>query len=236
MGIFRIPLRHVFPDPNQADASGLLGVGGDLDPRRITLAYRLGIFPWFSEGQPILWWSPDPRMVLAPQDLRVGRSLRKRINQRPYRVTMDHAFSRVIRHCARIGRPNQDGTWITEDMVQAYEALHAAGFAHSVETWDGDELVGGLYGVAVGAVFCGESMFALAPDASKIAFVLAVRRLEEWGFKLVDCQVYTEHLARFGAHEVPRAEFLSELAPLVYEAVEAGPWRTELEPGAQSET
>ena len=216
------------PDPEQSDARGLVAVGGDLRPARLLDGYRRGIFPWYSEGLPILWHSPDPRFVLLPQDLQVNRSLSKSIRRRPYRLSLDTAFARVIRHCARVPRPGQDGTWITRDMIAAYEQLHELGHAHCVEAWAGDELVGGLYGVAVGAVFCGESMFALAPDASKIAFVELVRQLERWGFELIDCQVYTEHLERFGAVEWPRPRFLSALSELAQrELMAPGPWRFE---------
>lgn len=214
MPVFRIPNRVVFPDPELADDSGLLGVGGDLGPRRLLLAYSRGVFPWFSEGQPILWWSPDPRMVLYADELHIPRSLGKRIRRGDYRVTFDQDFTRVIRHCAQAPRPGQDGTWITTNMQLAYAHLHRLGHAHSVEAWRGGELVGGLYGVAVGGLFAGESMFALAPDASKVAFVRAVRQLQRWGFPLIDCQMHTDHLQRFGAREIPRASYLAALAEL----------------------
>jgi leucyl/phenylalanyl-tRNA---protein transferase len=200
--------------PEQSDPRGLVAVGGDLRPARLLDAYYRGIFPWYGEGLPILWHSPDPRFVLEPAALRVNRSLRKTIRRHPYRLTLDTAFAAVIRHCAAVPRPGQDGTWITDDMVAAYEQLHSLGHAHSVEVWSGAELVGGVYGVAVGAVFCGESMFAAAPDASKVAFVELVRQLQRWGFELIDCQVYTEHLERFGAVDWPRAEFLRALVRL----------------------
>lgn len=225
MPVYRIPRQHLFPDPRDADPSGLLGVGGDLDPDRILLAYHLGIFPWFSEGQPILWWSPDPRLVLDPPDLRVPRSLGKRIRQQRYRITFDLAFSEVIGRCRNTRRPGQPGTWITDGMQRAYEALHARGHAHSVEAWDGDALVGGLYGVAVGALFAGESMFADAPDASKVAFVHAVRQLERWGCPRIDCQVHTEHLERFGAVEISRDRYLDELAVFASGSLPTGRWR-----------
>jgi len=197
-----------------AEESGLLGIGGDLHPQRLILAYRLGIFPWYSDDQPILWWSPDPRMVLYPDELRIGRSLRKRIRRGDYQIRTNTSFEAVVRACGEVPRPDQDGTWITEDMVQAYCRLHDLGFAHSWEAWEGERLVGGLYGVRVGRVFCGESMFAVAPDASKVAFVHAVQSLAADGVRLVDCQVHTDHLARFGAVEIPRARFLKELAAL----------------------
>lgn len=224
--IYRIPERHIFPDPNHAEPSGLLGVGGDLHPDRVLLAYRLGIFPWYSEGQPILWWSPQPRMVLETAELKVQRSLVKRVRQQRYRITLDEAFADVIEACSHVPRPGQSGTWITDAMRDAYLALHERGHAHSVEAWDEHgELVGGLYGVAVGRLYCGESMFARAPDASKVGFVHLVRQLHAWGFPLVDCQIHTDHLARFGAHEVPRAHYLERIARLVDRPHRPGRWR-----------
>lgn len=222
--IFRIPTPHLFPDPAFADPSGLLGVGGDLSPQRLLLAYRSGIFPWYSEGQPILWWSPDPRMVLFSDELRVPRSLGKRIRQQRYRITLDTAFAQVLSRCAEVPRPGQEGTWITAEMAAAYEALHDLGHAHSVEAWEGDQLVGGLYGVAVGRLFSGESMFSLRPDASKIAFVHLVRQLGLWGFPLVDCQVHTQHLERFGAREIERERYLEHVRELSRREGLAGPW------------
>jgi leucyl/phenylalanyl-tRNA--protein transferase len=226
-----VPVRLIrgnqpLPNPEDADPRGLVAVGGDLRIERLLDAYQRGIFPWYGDGLPILWHSPDPRFVLEPSAIRVNRSLRKAIGRAPYRLTLDTAFDRVIRRCAATARPDQDGTWITNDMIAAYDQLHALGHAHSVEAWQGDELVGGVYGVAVGAVFCGESMFALAPDASKIAFVQLVRQLERWGFELIDCQVHTEHLERFGAVEWPRARFLEALTRLRgRQAGPASPWR-----------
>jgi leucyl/phenylalanyl-tRNA--protein transferase len=222
--IFRIPREHVFPDPSLADPNGMLGVGGDLHPGRVLLAYQLGIFPWYSDGQPILWWSPDPRFVLRMSDFRVQRSLAKRIRQRPYRITMDAAFPDVLARCARAPRRGQEGTWITDAVRDSYVRLFDAGYAHSIEAWEGDALVGGLYGVSVGRLFAGESMFADRPDASKIAFVHAARQLERWGFPLIDCQVHTAHLERFGAREIPRATYLAELAELVQAEGRPGRW------------
>lgn len=224
MPVFRLGRAHVFPDPELADPSGLLAVGGDLDPSRVLLAYRLGIFPWYSEGEPILWWSPDPRMVLSVPELHVPRSLAKRVRRGDYRVTADTAFAEVIERCATRPRPGQRGTWITGDMRRAYVRLHQLGHAHSVEAWLGDRLVGGLYGLSVGRLFCGESMFALEPDASKVAFVVLVEHLARWGVPLIDCQVHTEHLARFGAKEVSRAAFLRIIHPLVREPGPEGAW------------
>jgi len=198
-----------FPDPVLAldEPNGLLAVGGDLRAERLLAAYRQGIFPWYGDGQPILWWSPDPRLVLFPGALRRSRSLRKRLRQGRYRVSANRAFEDVVRGCAA-PRPRQAGTWITDEMAAAYVELHAAGHAHSLECWDGDRLVGGLYGVAIGAVFFGESMFSRASDASKVALAT----LCECGYALVDCQLPNPHLARLGAAPVPRERFLALLA------------------------
>lgn len=215
---------ELFPPPERADKTGLLAVGGDLRPERLLAAYAKGIFPWYSAGQPILWHSPNPRFVLEPARIHVGRSLRKTMNRGTYQVRYDTAFARVIAACAKVPRPGQDGTWITDEMQQAYVTLHRMGFAHSVEAWAGEELVGGLYGVSLGAAFFGESMFALAPDASKVAFATAVERYQSWGFHFVDCQVETEHLARFGAEDWPRKRFLTALAIALKEPTRRGPW------------
>ena len=203
------PVTHALREPN-----GLLAAGGDLSVERLTEAYRNGIFPWYSEGQPLLWWSPNPRMVLFPREFKLSRSLRKRLRRRDYVIRTDHAFEAVMRACAA-PRPGQLGTWITEDMIRAYGALHRRGRAHSVETWVGGELAGGLYGVALGRMFYGESMFARATDASKIALAHLVRQLQRWNFGMIDCQMQTAHLASFGAREIPRAEFMRKLAELV---------------------
>lgn len=211
MPVYRLPKQHAFPPPEEAEESGLLAVGGDLDPARVLLAYYTGIFPWYSEGEPVLWWSPDPRMVLRPSELRVPRSLKKKIRRGDYSVTMNQAFTEVICQCRSINRPSQSGTWITEDMIRCYEQLHQMGFAHSVETWEDGELVGGLYGVSIGTFFAGESMFALRPDASKFSLVALCRQLDQWQYPLIDCQMHTEHLARFGATEISRSVFLEEL-------------------------
>ena len=217
-----------FPPPERADRSGLLAVGGDLRPARLLAAYARGIFPWYSEGQPLLWHSPDPRFVLEPAQLYVGKSLKKTLRRAPYRLSWDTAFARVIDACAAVPRPGQDGTWITSEMREAYVALHALGFAHSMEAWeagpDGEQLVGGFYGVSLGAAFFGESMFALAPDASKVAFATAVERFAAWGFAFVDCQVETEHLARFGAQPWPRRRFLQTLARALEVPTRRGSW------------
>ncbi len=222
--IFRIPDQHLFPDPELAEPSGLLGVGGDLDPDRVELAYRMGIFPWYSRGEPILWWSPDPRMVMAPSELRIGRSLKKRVRRGDYAITMDRAFADVIAECGSKPRPGQSGTWITPQMRTAYVELHHRGIAHSVEAWKEGELVGGLYGISLGKLFAGESMFAHASDASKVAYVHLVRQLERWDMSLVDCQVHTDHLARFGAREIPRRDYLHALRQALAHPTRRGPW------------
>lgn len=212
------------PPPESAGRRGLVAVGGTLTPERLLEAYRAGIFPWYQQGQPVLWHSPDPRMVLRPGDLLVNRSLRKTLRKIPFDIRMDTAFESVIHGCAKIPREGQDGTWITPEMVSAYLALHELGHAHCVEAWEGETLVGGLYGVAVGGVFCGESMFATENDASKVAFVYLVRQLEAWGFPLIDCQVHTEHLERFGADEIRRDEFLSLLRQNRLNRARIGAW------------
>lgn len=223
--VFALDESLVFPDPALSTPQGLLAVGGDLSAERLELAYRQGIFPWYSEGRPILWWSPSPRLVLLPGELVVQRSLRKAIRRAPYRVSLDEAFGDVIDACATVPRPGQDGTWITAAMREAYVHLHELGIAHSVEAWEGDELVGGLYGVSLGAAFFGESMFAHRPDASKIAFVHLVQQLHGWGCELVDCQVVTDHLLRFGAREIDRGEFLRRLDAAQRRPDRRGRWR-----------
>lgn len=204
------PLELALADPN-----GLLCAGGDLSPERLLVAYRQGIFPWFSDGQPILWWSPDPRMVLFPGEFKVSRSLRKTLRAGNYEVRLDGEFAAVIDACAQTWRPGQPGTWITPEMRQAYLRLHELGWAHSVETWVEGELVGGLYGLAIGRMFYGESMFSRRSDASKIAAAHLTRFLESRDFGMIDCQMRTEHLASLGAREIPRAEFAARLARLV---------------------
>jgi leucyl/phenylalanyl-tRNA--protein transferase len=204
---------------------GPLAVGGDLRPDRLLLAYSLGIFPWYGPGEPIQWHSPDPRMVLLANELRVTRSLRRTLRKGRFRLTLDTAFGAVVEACAQTPRPGQDGTWITDEMKAAYLKLHERGLAHSAEAWDGDDLVGGLYGVSLGAAFFGESMFTHVPEASKVSFVTFTEQLERWGIRLVDCQVYTEHLARFGAREWPRGEFLAALRVALEVPARVGPWR-----------
>jgi leucyl/phenylalanyl-tRNA---protein transferase len=201
-----------FPDPFYAlnEPNGLLAVGGDLSPVRLLNAYRQGIFPWYSDGQPILWWSPNPRAVLFPEKLNISRSLRKKLRQQRFRITLDCDFAGVIDACSE-PRAEQGGTWITEEMKQAYIRLHEIGFAHSVECWEEDKLVGGLYGLSMGKVFFGESMFTRRSDASKIAFAHLVAQLKLWNFRLIDCQVESEHLTSLGAEPIPREQFLDLL-------------------------
>ena len=205
-----------FPDPKLAlhEPDGLLAVGGSLTPARLLRAYRQGIFPWYSDDQPILWWSPDPRTILLPESIKISRSLRKTLRkQNHFRVTMDKAFEQVIQHCSE---PRRDGigTWLTAEMKAAYGHLHKLGFAHSVETWHDDQLVGGLYGVALGGVFFGESMFTRMTDASKVALVYLCAQLQAWRFAMIDCQMCTEHLLRMGAENIPRQLFTDCLQQL----------------------
>lgn len=197
-----------------SEPPGLLAAGGDLSVERLIDAYSKGIFPWYNDDDPILWWSPDPRMVLFPSELKISRSLGKRLRRRDYEIRVDSDFSAVMQFCAA-PRDGQGGTWITHEIVAGYSRLHALGLAHSVETWIGGELVGGLYGVALGRAFYGESMFTRANDASKIAFVHLVRQLERWQFGIIDCQMRTPHLASLGAREIPRAEFRRQLDELI---------------------
>lgn len=201
-----------FPDVEQAEKepNGLLAVGGDLSPSRLLEAYRKGIFPWYSEGQPILWWSPDPRTVLFPDQLRISRSLRKTLRKQLFSVSMDMCFDKVIHACST-PRQHEEGTWITPEMMAAYQQLHDLGYAHSVEAWQGAKLVGGLYGIALGKVFFGESMFSRATDASKVALAFLVDHLLERDYRMIDCQIYSEHLISLGAEEIPRQQFTSYL-------------------------
>ena len=224
MAIYRLGREVAFPDPALAEPDGLLAVGGDLSPERLLSAYAEGIFPWYDERSPILWWSPDPRLVLEPSRLHVSGSLRRTLRRGTFRVTADRAFGDVIRRCAARARPGQRGTWITEEMVSAYGRLHQLGFAHSFEAWEGQALAGGLYGVSLGGAFFGESMFADRTDASKVAFVRAVEWLAHRGIRLVDCQVRTEHLVSLGAREVRRSEFLARLAEALRAPTALGRW------------
>jgi leucyl/phenylalanyl-tRNA--protein transferase len=215
-----------FPPVDRAlrDPNGLLAAGGDLSPRRLLDAYSQGIFPWYAEGEPILWWSPDPRMVLMPGELRISRSLSKTLRNRAYEIRFDTRFDAVLAGCAA-PRAGQPGTWITDEMRAAYNELHRMGFAHSVETWMDGELAGGLYGVALGGMFFGESMFTRRTDASKLALVALVRKCEDEGIGMIDCQMHTTHLESLGAHLVRRAEFLRRLGELIHLPRPSGSWR-----------
>ena len=221
---------EAFPDISSAllHPNGLLACGGDLSTARLRAAYARGIFPWFSDGDPILWWSPEPRMVLIPAEFRASRSLRRGVRGAGWGITVDQAFLPVIHACATTPRAGQNGTWITEPMVSAYLRLHREGIAHSIEVWDGTTLVGGLYGVALGRMFFGESMFSHRTDASKTALWKLTQLLEDWGWPLIDCQMHTAHLASLGARTLPRAEFLQRVAEL---ASQPDDWRRSAAPG-----
>lgn len=219
-------------DLTKAPGRGPVARGGELTPASLLAAYRAGVFPWYNDGEPVAWWCPHPRFVLLPSDLRVTDSLRKVERKAHWEVTVDRDFEGVMRACAAAPRPGQDGTWITEAMVAAYVALHRQGHAHSVEVWRDGELVGGLYGVAVGRIFCGESMFHRRTDASKVGFVRLVRRLQACGFGLVDCQVPTPHLASLGAVAVSRTDFLGAVRALRDLAPAGEPWASPLRPSA----
>lgn len=199
----------IFPSVNLADSDGLLAIGGDLSLERLILAYQNGIFPWYSAGEPVLWWSPDPRMVLFPEELHVSKSMWKLLRDEVFSVTYNTCFEQVIRNCGKIKRTGQNDTWINEDIIQAYVNLHRNQIAHSVEVWQNNELVGGLYGVKVGNIFCGESMFSHVSNASKYGFITFVKVFPE--IKLIDCQIYSKHLASLGAREISRTEFLKIL-------------------------
>jgi len=225
MPIFRLVDEPIFPPPDYADPSGLLAVGGDLSKERLLEAYRLGIFPWYSDDQPILWWSPDPRLVLDLKDFKISRSLSKTLKKGVFQVTFDHAFEEVIQACAVVPRAAQNGTWITEEMQEAYINLHGLGYAHSVESWFGGKLAGGLYGVSLGKAFFGESMFHLKTDASKVALATLVEKLKSWDFHFIDSQMTTEHMVRLGAKELPRRIFLKRLQSALRYPTRRGRWR-----------
>lgn len=230
MPVYRLSDDLVFPPAERADKSGLLAVGGDARPERLILAYSQGIFPWPHRGYPLLWFSPDPRFVLPLDEAYLQRSLRKAIKRAPYAIRFDTAFEEVMEACAAAPRPGQDGTWITPDLIEGYVHLHKLGYAHSIEAYREGELVGGLYGVSLGRAFFGESMFARADDASKIAFATLLAHLVRWGFAFVDCQVHTEHLSRFGATEIPRRAYLGALREALSAPPKRGPWEAVLRP------
>jgi len=215
----------VFPDPRRAEPDGLLALGGGLEPARLLLAYSRGIFPWSSEGEPLMWFCPSPRMVLRlPGDLHVGRSVHKQLRRRPLRVTLDRDFAAVIAACADHPRADQDSTWITRGIVASFTELHRLGVAHSVEVWDGEALVGGLYGLAIGGAFFGESMFSRETGASKQAFIALARQLIRWDYRLIDCQMTTAHLRGLGGQELEREAFLAALDEAVRAPGRLGPW------------
>ncbi|MCD6185275.1 MAG: leucyl/phenylalanyl-tRNA--protein transferase [Deltaproteobacteria bacterium] len=224
MPIFILPEQLAFPSPRLATPEGILAVGGDLSLERLLLAYSQGIFPWFSDEEPLLWWSPDPRLVLYPEELKVSKSLKKIIKQGRFHITADTAFDRVIKACSSVKRKNNEGTWIVDEMIKAYSLLHEAGFVHSIEAWYQGELAGGLYGVSLGRCFFGESMFTRASNASKTAFVSLVEYLNRFSFDLIDCQVTTNHLLSLGAREIPRSLFLEQLQESLKIPAMKGKW------------
>jgi len=212
--MYLLPNSQIFPDPQNATEEGLLAIGGDLTPRRLLEAYKQGIFPWY-EGDIILWWCPDPRCVLFPEDLKINKTVRKLLKEEAFEFTTNTAFAKVIHHCKHIPREGQEGTWITSEMEDAYCRMHELGFAHSAEVWKDGELAGGLYGVRIGKVFYGESMFSFTSNASRYAFVKYVQQLKEEGVALIDCQVHTSYLESFGAKMVPRTDFIERLRSLI---------------------
>jgi leucyl/phenylalanyl-tRNA--protein transferase len=224
MPVYQLTEDLIFPSPFLASREGLLAIGGDLSPNRLLLAYSNGIFPWYSEDEPILWWSPDPRLVLYPDELKVSRSLKRIIRQNVFEISMDCAFREVITECARVRLENQQGTWIVEDMLEAYCRLHESGFAHSVEAWHDNQLAGGLYGVSLGRCFFGESMFTRVTNASKVALVALVEHLKPLDLAFIDCQITTGHLTRFGAREISRSRYLDELDAALNAPTLKGKW------------
>jgi len=224
MPVFQLPDEILFPDPAEAEPEGLLAVGGDLSIERLLAAYVHGIFPWYSDGEPILWWSPDPRLVLFPQKLKVSHSLQQKIKKNVFSVRMDSNFEKVISACAETERNHEEGTWITEEMKAAYTELHRKGFAHSVESYFGGKLVGGLYGVSIGKAFFGESMFHSMTDASKVALYFLVEKAKEFDFLFIDSQVETEHLINLGAELIPRSQYLKLLREALKSRTYKGTW------------
>lgn len=224
MPVYMLGSDIVFPNPNEAEETGLLAVGGDLKPERLLMAYKSGIFPWYSEDDPILWFSPDPRLIFELGDYSPGRSIKKIINSNKYNVKIDNDFEAVIKQCAKVKRKNQDGTWITDEMISAYTELYKLGFAHSFETYFNDELAGGLYGISLGGAFFGESMFHHKKDASKIAFHHLVLKCREFNFDFIDSQVPTEHMKQMGCIEISRILFLKKLNMALTKDTVKGPW------------
>lgn len=224
MPIFQLDEQLWFPPVEYAEADGLLAVDGDLSPERLLLAYQSGIFPWYNEEDPILWWSPNPRMVLYPSELKVSKSMAQVLRGNRFSITVDTAFGQVIAACAGALRDGQPGTWIVPEMIEAYSMLHQMGHAHSVEVWRQGLLVGGLYGLGMGKVFCGESMFSLESNASKAGFITLVQWLQQQGYHFIDCQTHTPHLESLGARQIPREEFLKELALALHPGLEPARW------------
>ncbi len=229
MPIYALDKNHLsFPPPYLAEKDGMLAIGGDLSPERLLLAYQMGIFPWFSENEPILWWSPDPRCVLLPEDLRISKSMKQVFRKGTFHITADQSFREVISACQNQPRKGQYGTWITEEMVDAYCNLHKMGFAHSIEVWNAtNELVGGLYGISMGKSYFGESMFARQSNASKAGFITLVLNLQKWGFEMIDCQIHTNHLESLGALDIPRASYLKLLEQTLSANTIQGKWTLE---------
>ena len=224
MPVYQLTKALVFPDPERANPRGLLAVGGDLSTERLLLAYQLGIFPWYGPGEPILWWSPPKRCIMEPTRFHASHSLQRIVRQERFTVTFDQAFRQVIRACGETRVAQGEGTWITPEMVDAYCALHEAGFAHSVEAWWEGQLAGGIYGVSLGRAFFGESMFAQVSNASKVVFFLLTRQLVQWEFSLIDCQIMNPHLVRLGAYEIIRREFLRRLSESLQFPTRRGKW------------
>lgn len=224
--MYLLTKKLIFPPPDWADPDGMLAVGGDLSVERLLLAYQMGIFPWFSRGEPILWWSPDPRFVLFPAELKVSKSMKQVFKKGQFTITLDTRFEEVVNTCRHIKRQHQSGTWITPAMAKAYGELHQAGYAHSIEVWDTQTgaLAGGLYGISLGAHFYGESMFSRQSNASKVGFITLVHLLAQRGFTLIDCQMHTQHLESLGARNIPRSDFLQLLAQNQYHPTLTGKW------------
>ena len=210
--MYRLTDALLFPSPEQASAEGIVAVGGDLQPERVMLAYRKGIFPWFESDDFLLWWSPDPRMVLFPDQLKISKSMRTVLRKKQFEVTFNKAFDQVVEACAKVKRFGQNGTWITPGLMEVYSTLHTQGYAHSVEVWEEGSLVGGLYGIDLGTIFCGESMFSKSSNASKVALIFLVKELKKNKYELIDCQVPTQHLASMGAEPISRTKFLTFLS------------------------
>lgn len=224
MPIYALSDELIFPPPDWAAPEGILAIGGDLRPERLLLAYQQGIFPWYSPGEPIVWWSPDPRFVLMLEELKISKSMKQVMRSGKFHFTADADFQGVIQNCKTAKRRGQGGTWITQEMQQAYIQLHRMGYAHSVEVWQQDELAGGLYGVSLGNTFFGESMFTRVSNASKAGFIWLLQQLATKGFEWIDCQVYTAHLQRFGARNIPRSRFLKMLEEALTQPTHKGNW------------